>query len=166
MKCITQETVETTWQNIAEMEPEDAGEAMFHFSEAQPNLLGFVMAFTEDLNDDASELCTYMLYVVYQMFVNASKSDIPMVTEEQMEAQYNATCELLDKIHDADGDPEKAGVGQNLENQPHVYQYVSETLLEDNEDPDEKMDISEDEVGEIFMMMKCIIDVVDSVTNA
>ena len=165
MKCIPHETVETTWQDIAEMAPEDAGEAMFHFSEAQPNLLGFVMAFTEDLNEDASELCTYMLYVVYQMFVNASTTDIPMVTEQQMEAQYHATCDLLDKIHDADGDPEKAGVGAKLENQPNVYQYVSETLLEDDEDSEEKMDISEDDAGEIFMMMKCVIDVVDSVTN-
>lgn len=165
MKCISEETVEKTWQTIAEMEPEDAGEAMFEFSEAQPNLLGFVMAFTEDLNDDASELCTYMLYVVYQMFVNSSNSKIPMVSEEQMESQYNATCELLDKIQDANGDPEAAGVQKNLENQPHVYKYVSETLREDSDDPDEQMDISEDDSGEIFMLMKCVIDVVDSVTN-
>ena len=88
-----------------------------------------------------------------------------MVTEEQMENQYNVTCELLDRVQEADGDPEKIGVESQLGNQPHVFQYVSETLLEESDDPDEQMDISEDEKGEVFMLMKCVIDAVDSVTN-
>ena len=165
MKCISEETVEQTWQTIADMDPADAAQAMFEFSEAQPYLLGFVMAFTEDLENDAGELCTYMLYVVYQMFVNSTKANIPTVTEQQIEAQYEATCKLLDVIHEADGDPEKAGVESQIENQPYVYQYVSEALLEENDDPEDELNISEEDVGEIFMMMKCVIDVVDSVTN-
>ena len=165
MKTISEEHVENTWQKVASMEPEDAGEAMFHFSEAHPYLLGFVMAVSEDLGTDASELSTYILYGVYQMVESATNSKIPMVTDEQIEAQYRTTCEMLDKVQEADGDPEKAGVAPQIENQPYVYQYVSETLLEDSENPEEQMDISEDEVGEIFMMMKCVIDVVDSVTK-
>ena len=165
MKTISPETVEETWQKIAEMDPETAGTAMFAFSESQPNLLGFVMAFSEELETDAAELSMYMLYVVYQMFADSAKSDIPIVTDEQIETQYQSICDLLEKVHESDGDPEAAGVEAQLDNQPHVYQYVSEVLLEENEDPEEQMNISEEEVGEIFMMMKCVIDVVDSVTN-
>jgi len=165
VKTISPETVEETWQTIAEMDPESAGTAMFAFSESQPYLLGFVMAFSEELKSDAAELSTYMLYVIYQMFANSAKSDIPMVTDEQIETQYQAICDLLEKVQESEGDPDAAGVASQLDNQPHVYQYVSEVLLEDSEDPEEKMNISEEEVGEIFMMMKCIIDVVDSVTN-
>lgn len=163
MKCISAETVETTWQTIADMDPADAGQAMFDFSQVQPNLLGFVMALSEDLENDASELCTYMLYVVYQMFVNATSERIPTVTEQQIEAQYEATCKMLDAVHDAGDGAEVAEVTSQIENQPYVYQYVSEALLE--EDPDNELNISDEEVGEIFMMMKCVIDVVDSVTN-
>lgn len=165
MKTISAETVEDTWQTIGEMEPDDAAKGMFTFSEAQPYLLGFVMAFTEELKSDAAELSTYMLFVIYQMFANSAKADIPMVTDEQIETQYQAICDLLEKVHDADGDPDVAGVTSQLENQPHVYQYVSEALLEQSDDPEEQLQLSEDEVGEIFMMMKCVIDVVDTVTN-
>ena len=165
MECISQEDVDRTWQSVAEIDPSDAAEAMFAFSEAQPNLLGFVMAFAEDLNTDASELCTYMLYVVYQMFANATANAIPMITEDQIDAQYKSTCEMLDTIHETGEDPSEEDVELEIQNQPHVYRYVSEALAEDNDDPAEVMDISEEEFGEIFMMMKCVIDAVDAATN-
>lgn len=166
MKCISEDTIESTWQTIAELPPEKTGEAIFAFSEAQPNLIDFVMDCTDDMNKETSEFCTYILYVVYQMFANASKSNIPLVTAEQMEAQYNATCDVIDKIQEADGDPEAVGLESTFENQPNVYQYLSEMLLDDSEDdPEDQMSISEEDTGEIYMMMKCVIDVVDSVTN-
>ena len=68
MKCIPEETVDATWQAIAEIEPEEAGQAMLQLAEQQPALLQFVMEFAEDLDSDAAELCTYMGFVVYQMF--------------------------------------------------------------------------------------------------
>ena len=166
MKCISQATVDKTWQSIAEMDPADAGQAMFTLSENQPHLLGFVMELADDMDTDASELATYMLYVVYQMFVNASGARIPQVSEDQIEAQYKSTCEFLDGIQEQADDPLfEEQSEKHIENQPHVYRYVADALYEESDDPEEQMNISEEEAGEIFMMMKCVIDVVDSVTN-
>ena len=165
MECITQDTVDRTWQTIAEMDPKNAADAMYDFSEAQPHLLGFVMAFAEDLDTGASELCTYMLYVVYQMFVNSSSKTIPTITDSQVEAQYKATCELLDSLHDVEDDPSDEDIEMEVQNQPYVYRYVTEALLEEDDDPNDQMEVSEEEFGEIFMMMKTVIDAVDSATN-
>lgn len=163
MECISQETVDRTWQAVAAMAPEQAAEAIYDFSEAQPHLLGFVMDLAEDLNQDDSELCTYMLYVVYQMFVNSASKSIPTVTESQMRAQYDATCELVDSL-DESAEKDDTAIELEIQNQPHVYQYVTDTLLDGEEDGDQ-VEVSEEAFNEIFFMMKTVIDVVDSVTN-
>ena len=140
-------------------------DTMMAFSEAQPNLLAFVMAFADDLEEeDAQELATNMLYVIYQIFVNSTDKAIPVITEDQIKAKYDATCELLDSLHE--DDPNDENVEMEIQNQPHIYKYVSETLFEDPEHPeDEDINISEESAGELFMLMKCVIDAVDSATN-
>ena len=109
MKCIPEETVDATWQAIAEMEPEQAGQAMLQLAEQQPALLQFVMEFAEDLDSDAAELCTYMVFVVYQMFSKAATSDIPTISPEQVDSQYESICRLLDQLHDNDDDDHDGG---------------------------------------------------------
>jgi hypothetical protein len=167
MECISENTVEETWQLIAEMEPEKAAESMFEFAEAQPNLLGFVMAFAEELDADAKELSTYLLYVVYQMFARSSKSPIPMISEEQVTSQYDATEALLSSLHEAGEKPSEDLAYLESANQPWVYRYVAEALLESDEtdDPEEQLDLTEEDFGEVFMMLKTVIDAVDAATN-
>ena len=163
MECISQETVDKTWKTVAQLPPETAAQSMFEFSEAQPNLLGFVMSFAEDLESDANELCTYMLYVVYQMFANSGTGTLPQITEAQIEAQYKSTCEMLDKLHDTD-DSHGEGLEVEVENQPHVYQYVSDALFAEEVEEDD-LNVSDDDAGEVFMMMKCVIDALDKATG-
>lgn len=164
MQCITESQVDETWQTVAQMDPELVMDTMMDFSQAQPNLLGFVMAFAEDLEEeDAQELSTYMLYVIYQMFVNSSEKPIPMITEEQIKHQYEVTCDLIDSLHEED--PNDDDVEMEIQNQPHVYKYVSETLFEDPDSPDDELSISDESAGELFLLMKCVIDAVDAATN-
>lgn len=164
MQCISETQVNETWQAIAQMDPELILDTMMSFSEEQPNLLSFVMTFSEDLDGDgAQELSTYLLYVIYTMFTDASDKALPMVTEAQIKQQYEATCDMLDAIHEQD--PSDENVEMEIQNQPHVYKYLSETLFEDPDDPGEDVDISDEDAGELFMMMKCVIDAVDLATN-
>lgn len=167
MECVSEETVEQTWQSIAQMDPKDAAESMFQFAETQPHLLGFVMAFAEELNTDARELSTYLLYVVYEMFKRSAAAEIPTISEEQVTIQYEATEELLNSLREDGEEPAEDLVYLESANQPWVYRYVVEALLEDEdeEDPNGPLDLSEDEFGEIFMMMKTVIDAVDAATN-
>lgn len=161
MQCVTKKRVEETWSTVSQMGPEKIVESMLEFSETQPQLLSFVMVFTEDLDEeDAKELSTYMLYVIYQMFVDSSDKPLPEITEEQIKSQYEATCELLDSLDDND-----EIIDLEIQNQPFIYKYVSETLFEDSKDDADDLKISEDNAGEVFMLMKCVIDVIDSATN-
>ena len=166
MECISQAIVDETWQAVADLPPEDAAQVMFSFSEAQPNLFGFVLSFAEEMEGEAGELCTYLLYVVYQMFANASASPMPMISDEEIETQYQQTCQLLQRLHELDEDEHTAGMEVEIQHQPHVFQYVSDALFGvDDDEPDDESEISEEDGGEIFMMMKCVIDALDEATN-
>ena len=164
MEVITHEVVERTWQEVGNMDPEDAGVAMFDFSESQPFLLAFVMALAEELGSDASELCTYMVFVIYKMFANSTSDSIPVISEDQIEHHYQATYKLVDELAESSDDElEEMAVSTN--NQPFVYKYLSETLFEEDDDADDDLDISDEEVGVIFMTLKCVIDAVDDATT-
>ena len=164
MQTITEEQVESTCEAIAQLDPAIAADMMMEFSISQPNLLGFVMAFAEDLDEEeAQELSTYMLYVVYQMFANASSAPIPMISEEQIHRHYEATCELVDSLHETD--PLDEDVERETRNQPFIYRYVSETLLLDPEHPEHDIHISEENAAELFLLLKCVIDSVDEATG-
>jgi len=161
MQCVTEERVEETWSTVSQLPPEKIVESMLEFSESQPHLLGFVMVFAEDLDEeDAKELSTYMLYVIYQMFVDSSDIPVPQITEDQIKAQYEATCDMLDNLHD-----DEEHIDMEIHNQPFIYKYVSETLFEDSSKDEEDLKISEDNAGEVFMLMKCVIDAIDSATD-
>ncbi len=169
MKCISERTVEQTWQTVADLAPDAAATEMMSFASQQPHLLGFVTAFLEELQDDAREMGTYLLFVVYKMFENSTAEEIPMVQPDAIKDQYEANQELLlDMETDADDELALEDLAY-LESSKHpwVFRYVTEALLESDDDlpEEERFSLSEGEFGEVMMLLKTAIDVLDKATN-
>ena len=68
MEPIPIELVEETWQEVARFDPDIAGKEMMKAGDSQPELLTFMVEFTQDLNQEVQELAIYMFFVVYRMF--------------------------------------------------------------------------------------------------
>ena len=169
MECISERTVEQTWQTVADLAPDAAATEMMSFASQQPHLLGFVTAFLEELQEDAREMGTYLLFVVYKMFENSTAEEIPMVQPVAIKDQYKSNRELLLDM-EADADDELALEDlAYLESSKHtwVFRYVTEALLESDDDlpEEERFSLSEGEFGEVMMLLKTAIDVLDQATN-
>jgi len=169
MECISERTVEQTWQTVADLAPDVAATEMMSFAARQPHLLGFVTAFLEELRDDANEMGTYLLFVVYKMFENSTTEEIPTVQPDAIKDQYEANQELLlDMETAADGGQafEDLAYLESLKH-PWVFRYVTEVLLETDDDlpADERMSLSEEEIREVVILLKTVIDVLDEATN-
>ena len=65
---IPADVVEAIWQEVAVMPEEKALVEMDRVSNAQPALLAFVFADTENLSHDAHELAVYMFFVILRVF--------------------------------------------------------------------------------------------------
>ena len=169
MECISEKSVEQTWQTVADLAPDAAATEMMSFASQQPHLLGFVTAFLEELQDDAREMGTYLLFVVYKMFENSTTDKITTVQPDAIKDQYEANQELLLDMETDGDDQQTLEDWADLESstQPWVFRYVTEALLEPDDDlpEEERISLSEEEFGEVLILLKTVIDVVDQATD-
>ena len=158
MKPLSEEFVEKTWQQVAEFTLDRGNKEMLAMGKNQPDLLAFLMAYTDDLSQEVKELAIYIAFVVYKMFLD-SGGKIPKISSREIMARYNENALFLEGL---EGTHEKiidriANV--TVSKQPYVMKYVLEALMGDAEE--EGIDLTEEDIGFIFMLLKTEIEVLD-----
>jgi len=159
MELIPEELVEETWQEVAGFSPVRGQKEMENLGKKQPDLLNFMLVFTEDLNPEVKELAIYMFFVVYRIFEKSSKKEIRKFPGKEVEKCYESNEKLVEKtegIHEKF--LERIAKTQVLK-QPHVMNYVLSTLMEpDAEDP---IELTREDIGYLFLLFKTVIDLLD-----
>jgi hypothetical protein len=158
MEPLSEEFVEKTWQEAAGLGPDKADREMRAMGKNQPDLLAFLMTFTEDFGQEAKELAVYLGFVVYRMFMGAG-GVIPNITSRTIMAEYNKNARLLKSLKGAG-----AGIFDEVaraasSSQPHVVQYVIEALMEESEEDD--LELGEEDIALLFVLLKTEIEVLD-----
>jgi hypothetical protein len=98
MKPIPEELVEETWQEVADFTLDRAHKEMTRTSKNQPDLLAFIMEFTQDLDQEVRKLATYMTFVVYRMFRKNSPRKIKKISAEEIVNCYEANEDLMESL--------------------------------------------------------------------
>ncbi len=164
MQCIEESLIESVLQMASDLDAERASEEMMDFATAQPEILGFANAFSEDLREEAQEVLIFLLFVVYRVFEKAATRAIPKITPEAIMAKHEANQSLIVGLDDKDDKSFEELAALETSNQPHLFGYITEALL-DEDSPDDEIVLDDEEFGEIFMLLKTIVDVVDAETN-
>ena len=68
MEIISEELVESSWQEVALFNTSRITKGMKELSKQQPYLLAFIIELSKDLGQEARELSIYIFYNVYRMF--------------------------------------------------------------------------------------------------
>ena len=63
MEPLSEEFVEKTWQEVVRFSPARADKEMLAMGKNQPDLLAFLMAYTDDLQQELKELVIYFAFV-------------------------------------------------------------------------------------------------------
>jgi len=159
MDILSEQFVEKTWQQVADFTPARAKKEMLAMGKYQPELLAFLTAFMDDLQQEVRELAIYIAFVVYRMFLDA-RGKIPKISSEEIMSKYDENMRFMESL---------AGVHDKLINkiasvtvskQPYVMKYVLETLMDDAEE--EGIDLTEEDIGFLFILLKTEIEVLDS----
>src|SRR4030066_838296 len=151
MDPLSEGFVEKTWQQVAEFTPDRANKEMLAMGKNQPDLLAFLMAYTDDLPQEVKELAIYIAFVVYKMFLD-SGGKIPRISSKEIMAEYDENTRLIESL---EGTHEKfidriASV--QVSKQPYVMKYILEAIIEDAEE--DGIDLSEEDIGLLFMLFK------------
>jgi len=157
MEIISEKLVEKTWKEVAGFSPSRGSKEMAKLGEKQPDLLSFMVAFTEELDQEVKELALYMFFVVYRIFERASKKEIKKVSSKEVMKAYDSNENLLERLEAAHEKFIERVAGTQVAAQPYVMKYVVDTLMEmpEEEDP---VDLSEEETGHLYLLFKTVID--------
>jgi len=163
MESIPEELVEETWQEVASFALDRAYKEMTRASKNQPNLVTFIMQFTEELDQEVKELATYMTFVVYRMFQKYSRKKIKEISAEEIIDCYEANEDLVESLEGVHEKFLDRIAKVQLSGQPYVMRYVVETLIEapEGEDP---VPLSDEDIGFLFLLLKTVVDVLDKTT--
>jgi len=158
MEPISKEFVERIWKETAALTHDRADSEMRAMGKNQPDLLAFLVTFTEDLGQEAKELAVYLGFVVYRMFL-LTKGTVPRITSRTIMASYNENARMLKGPEGAGGRiPEKAAkTGSSV--QPHVMSYIIEAVTEGAEEGD--FEPGGEEATLLMMLLKTEIEALD-----
>lgn len=157
MHTLDARQVDRAWQRTSRLPPAAARQAMHNFAQTHPTLLAFVLATTEDLGAPAQSLANVLFFQIARTFVQTVGDDnLPHVDEEQLAQLFERNLEILgDDAEEEEGDPWTAGSGQ-----PHLLRRVLETLFDAPNHLD-GAEVSEDEVSQLFLVLKTVVDALD-----
>jgi hypothetical protein len=163
MEPISKELMDETWQEFAGFSSVRARKEMIKVNKNQPNLLAFMMEFTQDLDREVQELAIYMFYVVCRMFQKSSKKSLKRISPEEIINCYEKTERFIESLEGTHERFFERIAEAQLSGQPYVMKYVVETLMEA---PEEEYPIvlTEDDIGYLFLLFKTVVDLFDKTT--
>jgi hypothetical protein len=158
MDSLSKQFVEKTWQEVADFSPTRADKEMIAMGKSQPDLLAFLMAYTDDLPQEVKELAIYIAFVVYKMFLD-SRGKISRISSREIMATYDENARFLKSLEEVHEKLIDRIANVEVSKQPYVMKYVLEALVEDTEE--EGIDLTEEDIGILFMLIKTEIEVLD-----
>ncbi len=158
MNLLSEVFVEKIWQQAAKFTPDRANKEMLAMGKNQPDLLAFLMAYTDDLQQEVKELAIYIAFVVYKMFLDSS-GKIPRISSKEIMAKYNENTRLIENLEGAHEKFIDRIANIQVSKQPYVMKYVLEALMEDAEE--DGIDLADEDVGSLFLLFKTEIEILD-----
>jgi hypothetical protein len=155
---LSEEFVEKTWQEVSDFTPARADKEMLAMGKNQPDLLAFLIAYTDDFQQEVKELAIYIAFVVYKMFLG-SNGKVPRISSREIMTRYNENTRFLEKLEGAHERLIEKIANIEVVKQPFVMKYVLEALTEDAEE--EGIHITEEDIGFLFILFKTEIEVLD-----
>jgi hypothetical protein len=155
--------VKETWQ-----EPENWGASKIQNEHAklakeQIDLEAFVFANFKNADKDIREVALWMFFMVYRMYRKAYGKPIPRIKSKSIISKHNSNIKIFESLVTAHDIMLERIAETHFTSQPEVWRYVTEALLENDENDD--VELKEDAIGEIFLLFKTIIELLDEITN-
>jgi hypothetical protein len=149
-----------TWQEVAGFSPDRAKKEMMKIGNTQPDLLAFVTESSKEMGQEVRELAIYMFLVVYRMFQGAHGKIIKISSEEIIEC-YEHNEGLLERLEGAHEKFLDRVASVQTSRQPYVVNYVVDALMEEDDEGENAVVLTEEQKGFLFLLLKTVIDVLD-----
>ncbi len=164
MEIISEDWVTETEQEISEFSQERAHREMTSLGNIQPNIVAFMVEFTQDLDPEVSALALFWFFNVYRMFQKCSRKPLKQVSHDTIVECYEYNEALIESLEGTHDRFVERVASVQLSGQPYVMRYVVESLFERGEEK-EALELSEEDTGYLFLLLKTAVDALNKTTD-
>jgi hypothetical protein len=164
METITEKLVEETWQETARFNPKQISKEMKKVGMTQPDLLAFIMEFSQELNQELKELAVYMFLNVYRMFQKSFPKRIKKISAKEIIDCYEHNEKFIASLEGAHDKFYDRIARVEFYEQPYVMKYVVDTFFEAPEEED-PITLTKEDIGYLFLLFKTVIDILNKTTD-
>ena len=159
MEPIPERIVENTWQEFAGFSPSKAKNEMLKIGNSQPDLLAFVAESSKEMGREVSELAIYLFVVVYRMF-QGSHGKIKKISSQEIIECYRTNEGLMERLEGTHERFLDRIASLQTSTQPYVVKYVADVLMDEDEG-ENAVQLTEEQKGFLYLLLKTAIDVLD-----
>jgi hypothetical protein len=159
MKIIPYELIESVQEQIDELKPEDSQAKINEVYLDQPNLCEYIVAVCQDLDDELNMYTLYLFSILYLAIKNFYNNKIRIIPDEIIIKSHEKNIDLLESLETSNEVFINRIAETNLMKQPGIYEFITKSIF------DEIEEISEDEQGWIFLVLKSAIDALNEKVN-
>ena len=160
MKTVSIEQIEAALDYLDSLEEDKVQQIMDKLSEKQGLLLSYLLANSESLSEDKSEIFFYIGFVILYIAIEAD-NDLPVINEKDIEIFELKTTEQFELIEGKDEESvfEFIDAAFNDYRQINLLSFTLEAIF----DEDEKGNayFTDEEISFVLLTLKTIIDCLD-----
>jgi hypothetical protein len=150
------ELVEATWRRVGALGPSAALKLQQDSGKVQPEIVGFVIGFTNHLRPDAIGLALYVMLVVLEMFRADRGRRLSKVREAVITRHWEANRQWASEVRATGLSVESLGDTVAPTTEPHVFRYIVEALTEENQD--DPVSLSDEEAWQLVAVLKTVAE--------
>ena len=158
MDPIPQQVVQDVQEEFKGIEEPGLREKAEALNEKQPELMAFLQASANELEQDPADLTVYLAFMIARMYEAAYGEDVPQVSPEQIIESYRQNEKIFEQMAE-NGAPDQPPAAEDP-SQPHLLRYLTRVLTKSTEKTNEKP-LNNEQKGRIFLTLKTIIDALD-----
>ena len=158
MDIIPYEFIESLQQEIDEMVPMDSQNKMKEVYLDQPNLSQYIVDFNDDLDDELNKYTLYLFSIIYLAIKKFYRKTLPVISDKDIIKAHEHNVDLMDKLETSHEVFITRMAETNLNKQPGIYRFITESIFEEL---GEIFDVTEEEEGWIFLVLKSTIDILN-----
>jgi hypothetical protein len=151
------DSVEKACAEVGDYSDEQMVDEFDRFFRAQPAICDFVVELTQESGMKVQELSLFLSYMVFKAVETNTTDPVTKVTPEIIEAGYRDTESWMERLSVADGTELQTSIAANLQTdtEPYLLHYVISEL---NEPMEDGSDLNDEEKGEVFFVVKTVIE--------
>lgn len=157
---VTGDSVEKACAEVGEYTDEFMVSEFDRFFRAQPSICEFIIELTHESGQKIQELSLFLSYIVFKASEIERSRTSATIGQEQIEAAYRDTESWLAQLSTGENSQIQAAIAASMkqDTEPNLLQYVISEL---NEPLEDGIELSDEEKGEIFFILKTVIASMD-----